>query len=144
MVDRRRLVPIDQDFTDARSALAASRSVGRVHFAHGVRAPYAVRGESSHQDALTYLRRHATSGGRLPALLVREPDSRDDENAVAVMVYGHTVGYLSRDDAADLADRLDELADLGQFLACPAELVNGTGDRPDTGVVVLLREATGR
>jgi hypothetical protein len=136
-----RVVPTEQDFADARSALATNRSVGRVHFGRGVTAPHSVRGESNYQHALKLLRRHRNSGGRLPALLVREPDSRNDENAVALMVYGHTVGYLSRDDVADLADHLDELADSEQFLACPASLVDGTADKPNIGVVVFLREA---
>ena len=139
-----RVVPTDQDFADARSALATNRSVGRVHFGRGVTAPHFVRGESNYQDALNNMRRHANSGGRLPALLVREPDNGYDKNAVAVMVYGHTVGYLSRADAEDLADHLDELTDAGHFLACPASLVDGTADKPNIGVVVLLRVASDR
>jgi HIRAN domain len=137
-------VPTEQDFADARSALAANHSTGRVNVGRGVRIPYSVRGESNYQSALKYLRRYADSNGRVPALLVRERDNRYDENAVAVMAYGRTVGYLSRDDAADLADDLDELADSDQFLACPACLVGGTADKPNIGVVVELREASER
>ena len=140
----RRFVPTERDFADARSALVANRSAGRVNVGRGVRIPYAVRGESNYQDALKYLRRYADSDGRLPALLVREPDNQYDENAAAVMAYGRTVGYLSRDDAADLAEDLDELADSEQFLACPACLVGGTADKPNIGVVVELREASER
>ena len=147
MLDPRRelrLVPTEQDFADARTAMAAGRSAGRVHFEHGPRAPHFLGGESDYRDTLKYLQRHARSGRRLPALLVREPGSRHDQNAVAVMVYGRTVGYLSRDDAEDLADHLDELADSEQFLACPAFLVDATADKPNVGVVVLLRGTNGR
>jgi hypothetical protein len=115
-----------------------------VNVGRGVRAPYFVRGESNYQDALKYLRRYADSDGRLPALLVREPDNRYDTNAVAVMAYGRTVGYLSRNDAANLADHLDELAETEQFLACPACLVGGTADKPNIGVVLELREGSDR
>jgi hypothetical protein len=139
-----RFVPTEQDFADARSALTANSSAGRVNVGRGVRIPYAVRGESNYQDALKYLRGYADSDDRLPALLVREPDNRYDTNAVAVVVYGRTVGYLGRDDAADLADGLDELADSEQFLGCPARLVGGTVDKPNIGVVVELREASER
>ena len=147
MLDPRRelrLVPTEQDFADARTAMAGGRSAGRVHFEHGPRAPHFLGSESDYQDTLKSLQHYARSGRRLPALLVREPDNRHDQNAVAVMVYGHTVGYLSRDDAEDLADHLDELAGSEQFLACPALLVDGTADRPNIGAVVLLREAMGR
>lgn len=36
------------------------------------------------------------------ALLVRDPQNKHDRNAVRVAIHGGTVGYLSRDDAADI------------------------------------------
>ncbi|MEP6760015.1 MAG: HIRAN domain-containing protein [Sporichthyaceae bacterium] len=77
-------------------------------------------------------------------MLVREPNNPYDPMAVAVVIYGHLVGYLKRDDAAELADELDDLADEGQFLCAPACYQGGTPDKPTIGVVVEVREASDR
>jgi hypothetical protein len=148
MLGRRRkptsFVPNQQDFEDARTALTTNKSSGRVNVGRGARMPYPVRGESNYQAALASLKAYTDSRSRIPALLVREPDNKYDPNAVAVMIYGRLVGYLSRGDAADLTDTLDELADDGQFLACPARLTGGTRDKPNHGVVVEIREPSER
>ena len=138
------LVPIQTDFTDAFTALTTNRSTGRVNVGRGERIPYWAVGESHYQDALHYLRQFATPEGRLPALLVREPHNQYDPNAVAVVVYGRLVGYLNRDDAAEMSDLLDELAEHEQFLAVPACYQGGTPDKPNIGIVVEVRDPSER
>jgi hypothetical protein len=62
-----------------------------------------VVGESHYQDALWQI-----VGGRsrhrvrhsIDAVLLPEPDNRQDSNAIRVLVDGHLVGYLSREDAS--------------------------------------------
>jgi hypothetical protein len=62
-----------------------------------------VTGESHYQEALWTI-----VGGRssnpirrsVRALLVPEPTNPYDENAIRVVIDGHTVGYLSREDAS--------------------------------------------
>lgn len=67
----------------------------------------AVVGESFHAEELD----RVTGGGvgvhELTAHLVREPDNQHDRNAIAVVVNGFTVGYLSRENAGRFCDGLD-------------------------------------
>lgn len=140
----RSLVPTQRDFADAHTALTTNRSTGRVNVGRGERIPYWAVGESYRQDALRYLRQYASPEGRIPALLVREPNNQHDANAVAIVIYGYQVGYLKRDDAADMADMLDELAEDGQFLVVPGCFQGGTTEKPSLGIVVEVREPSDR
>jgi very-short-patch-repair endonuclease len=64
---------------------------------HGPPVAVQVSGASHHQEALTWLRYYAND--RLPAALYPEPDNPHDSNAVAVIIGGRRVGYLTRDYA---------------------------------------------
>lgn len=46
---------------------------------------------------------------KAPCVLVREPDNPHDPNAVAVQVDGWKVGYIPRENAANLARRIDSI-----------------------------------
>jgi hypothetical protein len=97
--------------------------------------PLEVVGESRYQDALWMI-----VGGRRPdavryqalALLRPEPDNPYDQNAIQVIVEGHLVGYLSREDAALYQPGLLRLMDecpTGR-VALEAQIVGG-GPRRD-------------
>lgn len=139
----KRLVPQQRDFTDAERALQARRPTGRVNIGRGEPEPYWAVGESQYLDVLRGLQRRVDQDGRIPALLVREPQNPYDPNAVAVMIHGQVVGYLKRSDAADMKDALDSLAARGEFIACPAYFQGGTADKTNIGVVVEVPVARG-
>jgi hypothetical protein len=67
----------------------------------------AVVGESHHADELDKVTGGGIGEHELVANLVREPDNPYDPNAIAVVVHGLSVGYLSRDDATRFAAGLD-------------------------------------
>lgn len=65
-----------------------------------------VVGESNYQPALAKIAGGKTEDGHelyCDALLKREPENPHDENAIAVLVKGHKVGYLSRPHARKLS-----------------------------------------
>lgn len=64
---------------------------------------FEIVGEAFYQAALERIAGGKTEDGvevETPALLVPEPTNPHDHNAVAVQIFGHTVGYLSRPNAA--------------------------------------------
>ena len=78
---------------------------------------YDIVGESFHLDALQAI---VTEEGldldqpgelACQAFLLCEPDNPHDPNAVAVVISLRRVGHIPRDDAAELAPKLRELAD---------------------------------
>jgi hypothetical protein len=96
-----------------------------------------VVGESRYQDALWQI-----VGGwsrdpvRFPveAVLLPEPNNRVDSNAIQVVVDGHVVGYLSREDAAVYLPgvlRLMASGPTGWHIALEGQIVGGgpRGDR---------------
>lgn len=106
-------------------------------------------GESRYQDAL-----EAIAGGRTEeganletvALLVPEPTTRYDRNAVQVLIDGRLVGYLSRENAEILQPRILEMVRrTRQAVACRALVVGGWdrggGDRGHFGVRLYLDPA---
>jgi hypothetical protein len=62
----------------------------------------------------------------LPALLVRESDK---DLAIAVLIDGNTVGYLTEEAAKKHRRQLDELKRSGQHLVCSALIVGGGARR---------------
>jgi hypothetical protein len=102
-------------------------------------------GESGYQEAIRLV--IDKQGREVLASLVPEPGNADDPNAVAVMIQGRTVGYLS----PDLAMKYGAL--LGSRptpMTCPAILNGGESDQPFLTVVldfspvyVAAREAAG-
>jgi hypothetical protein len=90
-----------------------------------------VAGESHYQKALK-----AAAGGKV--VPEREPDkaipveatlvpdgNRHDRNAVRVVVNGHTVGHLPREDAADYRPELNRLWQEGAVGVCPGRIMGG-------------------
>lgn len=59
------------------------------------------------------------------AALVREPNNPEDENAVAVHINGHVVGYLPRDDAKDFQPLLQKLEKQKKVAGCSALVLGG-------------------
>lgn len=99
-----------------------------------------VVGESHYRPALAAI----TSNRVLPGLgmkamaaLVCENDNRFDANAVRVVIREQTVGYLSRQDAADYRERLQD-AGLGQATQWVAARIAGGGEGRHYGVYLDL------
>ena len=85
-------------------------------------------GESHYQGAIW----HCRKGDRV--ILQREPENPHDENAVAVLREdGEQIGYLSRDNAEWVAERMDK----GRQVEAKIKLlIGGTKDKPTRGVVI--------
>jgi hypothetical protein len=103
-------------------------------------------GEASYQPQLLAVGgRPGPEGVPYPeqiAKLVREPANRYDRNAIAIQIRGHTVGYLSRDDAVRYQAVADWAAARGEQIACQARLTGGWnrggGDRGSIGCLLHL------
>jgi hypothetical protein len=68
-----------------------------------------------------------------PITLAREPNNRYDRNAVAVLSSHGQIGYISREDAEDVARRLD----WEEVPRCTiSRILGGTRDKPHLGVVI--------
>jgi HIRAN domain len=105
--------------------------------------PLEVVGESHYQDALWTI-----VGGLRPdsvryeteAVLEPEPHNPHDQNAVKVLVEGHLVGYLSREDAAVYRSgllRLMEKSPTGR-VALEAQIVGGGPRRDGIGFLGIF------
>lgn len=79
---------------------------------------------------------------RVLAELRPEASNPYDRNAVAVFVEGRQVGYLSRGDAARMADSVQRLAGDGRPVTCAALVRGGwrrlNGDEGSFGVTLLI------
>lgn len=76
-----------------------------------------VVGESHYQHALERIVGGRTERGsnlEVAALLLREPTNRWDKNAIRVVIYGETVGYIGRDDCADVQPLIRKLESQGR------------------------------
>jgi len=87
-----------------------------------------VKGESKHFDVLKPI--WSKAGGskkettvEAQAELVPEPKNPADRNAVAVLIGGKKVGYLSREEAVIYAKKMK-----GQRATCPAQITSFSGD----------------
>ena len=92
---------------------------------------FEVVGESKYQDALSNIcGGHCEEGHEheCVAELVPEPDNPYDPNAVAVLIEGEKVAYLSRFDAKRYLDELARLGHAGDRASCNA-MINGGWDR---------------
>ena len=90
-----------------------------------------IRGESHVQPELRAL---LLRSPRWTATLLREPDNRFDPNAVSVWIDGQRVAYLARQEAAEIAARLDDLTRRGWVVAFTVTLCGGDYERPSIGV----------
>lgn len=108
-----------------------------------------VVGESHHQDALLAIcgGRRYTGGVELEtvARLISHPGNTYDRGSVEVRIDGFTVGYLSRDDAADLHPLIVESIARDGMATCPATIRGGwdrgSGDVGRYGVTLRLPSA---
>jgi hypothetical protein len=67
--------------------------------------------------------------------LLPEPDNEYDPNAVVVLSdRSKTIGYLSREDAAEYGPVFTALAAHGQVAQCRAKMFGGTDAKPNIGV----------
>lgn len=95
--------------------------------------PLEVVGESHYQE---HLRRAVEAFGReVPAVLMPEPENEHDSCAVAVLVGGLKVGYLSRADAPHYHDAVArEMQSSGKLVAVEATIVGGEDTKPSFGI----------
>lgn len=94
-----------------------------------------VVGESFYQDNLLQIAGEKTDESKeveCTALLVPEPENKHDRNAVAVYINNLKVGHLSRDDAADYQEFLQEFNITGKSVECAA-FITGGWDRGERG-----------
>jgi hypothetical protein len=109
-----------------------------------------VVGEASYQPALT-----ALGGGRSEdgarvrehvALLIPEQNNPWDENAIAVQIAGHVVGYLPRENAVAYQPVVRWALDHGRYVASEALLTGGWDRGPEDqgtiGVILHLGSPT--
>lgn len=71
-----------------------------------------------------------------PVMLRREPDNPHDRNAIAVLCSGWQIGYLKREVAERLCDRMDDQA--FRVEAHVRGIHGGTGSKPSLGVTLDL------
>ena len=117
-------------------ALSGSSSGAPFHVVADSR--IAVVGESHYQKALRRAvgGNHSDAGLPVEASLVREPTNKYDRNAVRVDVDGETVGYIARDEAPLMQERLALLERQGRRPVCQARVFGGGPGKPSYGVVL--------
>lgn len=104
--------------------------------------PLEVRGESYRQDALARVVGGKTQDGHatpVVAVLRPEPTNPYDTNAIAVLINGTKVGYVNKDDAAQLHRSVADLEiRTGRPVALNGTIVggwdHGNGDEGHFGV----------
>jgi hypothetical protein len=95
-------------------------------------------GESNYQPEL---RRVAKSGRTFLAVVMREPTNPADPNAIRVLAEGgKTVGYMSRDYAAEYQNVFRLLEKHGRVGACRAKLIGGVGHKKSFGVMINIKD----
>jgi len=95
---------------------------------------FPIVGESHYQAALEKIAGKRSEEGtdlQCCAVLTAEPDNPYDKNAVAILIGGTKVGYLSRDVAGDFRSALEH-AGVGRA-ACAAVIVGGWKRGSDVG-----------
>jgi hypothetical protein len=115
---------------------------------------FPIVGESHYQRELEKMTGPRTEEGcrqKCAALLLPEPNNPYDRHAVAVLIHGIRVGYLSRDVCAEFLDALSR-ADYSRA-ACEAVIVGGWrrrgqedgfyGVRLNACLLFILKEASG-
>ena len=107
-----------------------------VTFAGGVTVE--VAGEARYQDALLALtggrRRYSGVSLDVIAHLVPEPGNPVDPGAIAVLIAGHKVGYLGRDDAHRFRQAVDDAIERFGEATCVATIRGGWGGPGDVGL----------
>jgi len=89
---------------------------------------FEVVGESNYQGPLKRIcggRKKEPARHLVEAILVHEDDNEHDKKAIEVEIEGHTVAYLSRDDARNYRRRLKKAGHPGESAYCDAVIVGG-------------------
>ena len=112
----------------AASKIARAAEQGEFHWPPLGDFEFEVVGESNYQAAIAAVA--GDHGGEQAdqecvAALVPEDDNRFDSKAVAVLINGRTVGYLSRNDARSFRRRLGQKGLGGAITTCAACVVGG-------------------
>lgn len=100
-----------------------------------------VTGESHYQTALQKIAGTPRPTGWLvpcEAELYREPANRYDPDAIAVLIGGRKVGYISADACGEIAPAMDAFGDNARALGIPALVRGGWPDKPFLGVLLWL------
>ena len=87
-----------------------------------------VAGLSFHTDNLRKITRSApnqSSGWKVSATLVREPENPHDPNAIGIWVDGMKIGHVNRPDAVTLAPLIDNLESAGCRATCDCKIYGG-------------------
>lgn len=93
-----------------------------------------VVGEGHYQDALALITGGKTEEGHnmlIDALLVPEDDNPHDPLAYCVRIKGHRVGYMSREDARTLREKVKDTNLDGVWLKVPAMIRGGWRHSPE-------------
>ena len=91
-------------------------------------------GESHYQEAIEAIcgRRTEESADLIvQAVLVHEDENPYDSQAIRVDIQGHTVGYLSRENARKYRRELSQAGHPGIAASCTARIVGGWDCGPD-------------
>ena len=91
-------------------------------------------GESNYQSALEAICRGRTDESQekiVEAVLVHEDNNPYDDKAIRVDIQGKTVGYLSRENARQYRERLEEADYKGTTATCSAKIVGGWDRGPE-------------
>jgi hypothetical protein len=95
-------------------------------------------GESNYQPEL---RRVSKSGRTFLTVLMREPTNPADSNAIRVVAEGgKTVGYMSREYAAEYQAVFRLLEKHERVGACRAKLIGGVGHKKSYGVMINIKD----
>jgi hypothetical protein len=87
-----------------------------------------VVGESKYQSTLAKFCGGKTKDGHrfvVPAILIHEDKNPYDNKAISVFIQGETVGYLSRENAREYRERLEDAGYPGDDATCSAMIVGG-------------------
>jgi hypothetical protein len=112
---------------------------------------YDAVGESHYQRVLEVIcgKKYDPAKGKIvEATLVHEDNNQYDSMAVRVDIFGHTVGYLSREQARVFRETMARQGHAGAEVVCPAKIVGGWyqggADRASFGVKLDLPIASGQ
>lgn len=67
---------------------------------------------------------------------LREPLNRYDPNAIQVIIDRQAVGYIAKEDAAEINATLAECEQHNAIIGFTADLCGGTPDKPHIGVFI--------
>jgi hypothetical protein len=135
----------EADLEDARLTYLTNYNHRFMNSGQGSAEITAVVGTSSFQESLRQAAgaprpwRHAPDR-HVPAILIQAPD---EAAAVAVLIDGHVVGYLSHDVADRHREQLDELRRSGHYLVCSALIVGGEAGKK-YGVRLQVKPGIGK